>query len=178
MSNIFQPLLFLIARSTHAQLARQLEFAKAENRMLRRRVPKKRIFLTDKEKAQLLKLGQAIGPGVRHLITVVSYSAYRCWVRAADKDSPPAKKRGRPRTAEEIRDLILKLAGETGWGYGHIMGELKKLGIKPPSRSTIKNILKENGFDPGPKRGKGSWDEFIKIHVETLWQIDFFSKHI
>ena len=58
------------------------------------------------------------------------------------------------------------------------MGEVKKLGIKPPSRSTIKNILKENGLDPGPKRGKGTWDEFIKIHVETLWQIDFFSKHI
>ena len=24
--------------------------------------------------------------------------------------------------------------------------------------------------------GKGSWDEFVKIHADTLWQVDFFSK--
>jgi putative transposase len=58
------------------------------------------------------------------------------------------------------------------------MGELKKLGIKPPSRNTVKNILKQNGLDPGPKRGQGSWDEFLQIHSETLWQCDFFSKLI
>ena len=29
------------------------------------------------------------------------------------------------------------------------MGELKKLGIKPPSRNTVKNILKENGLERG-----------------------------
>lgn len=58
------------------------------------------------------------------------------------------------------------------------MGELKKLGIKPPSRNTVKNILKENGLDPGPKRGVGTWDEFLKIHAATLWQFDFFSKKV
>ena len=58
------------------------------------------------------------------------------------------------------------------------MGELKKLGIKPPSRNTVKNILKQNGRDPGPKRGRGSWDDFLKIHSETLWQCDFCSKLI
>lgn len=29
-----------------------------------------------------------------------------------------------------------------------------------------------------PRRGKGTWDEFLKIHAETLWQVDFFSKSI
>ncbi len=37
-------------------------------------------------------------------------------------------------------------------------------------------ILKEHGIDPGPHRGKGSWDEFLKIHADTLWQCDFLSK--
>lgn len=41
---------------------------------------------------------------------------------------------------------------------------------------TVKVILKENGIDPGPKKGKGSWDEFLKIHADTLWQCDFLSK--
>jgi putative transposase len=43
-------------------------------------------------------------------------------------------------------------------------------------RQTVKVILKENGIDPGPNRGKGSWDEFLKIHADTLWQCDFLSK--
>lgn len=58
------------------------------------------------------------------------------------------------------------------------MGELKKLNIKPPSRNTVKNILKENGLEPGPKRGAGTWDEFLKIHAATLWQCDFYSKKV
>ena len=56
------------------------------------------------------------------------------------------------------------------------MGELKKFGITPPSRNTIKNILKENELEPGPKRGEGTWDDFLKQHAATLWQCDFYSK--
>ena len=76
----------------------------------------------------------------------------------------------------KIRELVLKLARENEWGYTRILGELRKLGIKSVSRQTVKVILKENGIDPGPKRGKGSWDEFLKIHTDTLWQCDFLSK--
>ena len=36
--------------------------------------------------------------------------------------------------------------------------------------------LKEHGIDPGPQRGQGSWDGFLKIHADTLWQCDFLSK--
>lgn len=179
MSRIFQPLLFLLARCTRNELIRQTEFLKAENQILRQRVPKKRIFLSDDEKTRLIDLGQAIGPALKHLLTIVSYATYRRWVRNAAGECPePKKKMGRPRTKEEVRDLILKLARETGWGYTRIMGELKKLGIKPPSRTTVKNILKENGFDPGPTRGKGSWSEFLEMHADSLWQCDFFSKRI
>lgn len=87
----------------------------------------------------------------------------------------PGFMRRRRRTAEQIRKLIVKLAKETGWGYTRILGELKKLGIHSISRSSIKNILKANGLDPSPKRGVGTWDEFIKIHAATLWQCDFIS---
>jgi putative transposase len=42
----------------------------------------------------------------------------------------------------------------------------------------VKNILKANGLDPGPKRGVGTRDEFLKIHAATLWQCDFYAKKI
>jgi putative transposase len=42
----------------------------------------------------------------------------------------------------------------------------------------VRNILLENGFELGPKRGPGTWVEFIKIHAKTLWACDFFSKKV
>ena len=54
-------------------------------------------------------------------------------------------------------------------------GELKKLGIGSVCRSTVVNILKEAGLDPGPKRGVGTWDDFLTRHAATLWAADFLS---
>ena len=85
---------------------------------------------------------------------------------------------GRTKTPKPIREIILKMARETGWRYGRIVGELKKLRIQCVGRTTVRTILKEEGVNPSPKRGKGTWDEFIKIHAETLWQVDFFSKSV
>ena len=48
-----QPLLFFLARCTRNQLIRQIEFLKAENQMLRKRVPKQQIHLKPDEKALL-----------------------------------------------------------------------------------------------------------------------------
>ncbi len=70
------------------------------------------------------------------------------------------------------------MATDTGWGYCRILGELKKLGINSVTRNTVKNILKRSGFETGPKRGPGTWDEFITRHAKTMWQCDFFSKKI
>jgi putative transposase len=44
------------------------------------------------------------------------------------------------------------------------------------SRQTVEVILKENDLDPGPRRGEGTWDEFLQIHAQTLWQCDFVTK--
>src|SRR5262249_38857553 len=78
-------------------------------------------------------------------------------------------------TAPDIEALVLKLARENDWGYSRILGELRKLGVRKICRTTVLNILRDHGLNPGPKRGSGSWDEFLKRHVATLWACDFFS---
>ncbi len=87
-------------------------------------------------------------------------------------------RKGRPRISVVIREVIVQIARDTGWGYSRILGELRKLGLGKLLRQSVKNILVENGLDPGPKRGKHSWSQFLKIHAETLWQVDFFSKNV
>jgi putative transposase len=63
-------------------------------------------------------------------------------------------------------------------GYTCILGELKKLGVRAIAKSTVKNILKEHGLDPGPARGEDSWGEFLARHAATLWACDFFTRTV
>ena len=180
MGRILHPLFALLASVTRQDLARQVAYLKEENRILRARLPE-RLVATDQEKRRLLRFGKKLGQQLKELISIVTYQSFLRWVREAEaahaaKKATPKRKPGRPRTPDEIRELVLRLAKENSWGYTRILGELRKLGIKSISRQTVKVILKENDIDPGPKRGKGTWDEFLKIHADTLWQCDFVSK--
>lgn len=178
MNAILHPIFALLASVTRQELARQVAYLKEENRILRARLPQ-RLVATPQEKRRLLKVGRKLGVQLRDLISIVSYQTFVRWVRekeAAHTAKQVARKPGRPRTLDEIRELVLKLARENDWGYTRILGELRKLGISRISRQTVKMILNEHAIDPGPKRGKGSWDEFLKIHADTLWQCDFLSK--
>jgi putative transposase len=178
---LYHPLLVLIARSTESELAKHVEFLKAENAMLRRRLPKN-VRPTTQEWELLLRLGRAIGnSGVCALITIVTY---RSWVRrlrraresAAEPVSPP-RKNGRRRTPSDVRELVLRLARENaGWGYTRILGELRKLRIKT-SRSNVVNILRQHGHDPRTDATKSTWAHFVRAHAATLWQCDFFWKY-
>jgi hypothetical protein len=42
----------------------------------------------------------------------------------------------------------------------------------------VARVLRENGFDPGPKRGHGTWHDFVQRHIKTLWATDFFTKTV
>ena len=176
--NIYTSLMLVIAGSTQKELARQVSYLKAENQILRSRLPD-RISLTQREKNRLVRFAKNLGSALNELASIVHPGTIRRWIRdASGKKSARRNKGGRPRTAEQIEQLILKLASQNGWGYTRILGELKKLGIESITRNTVKNILKRNGFDVGPKRGPGTWDEFLKRHAKTMWQCDFFSKKV
>ena len=61
------------------------------------------------------------------------------------------------------------------WGYTRIRGALFNLG-HDIARNTIKVILKEQGTDPAPERGrKTSWHTFIKSHLGAIAGADFFT---
>jgi len=133
--------------------------------------------VTPAERAKLVKLGVRLGSAIKELITIVHPRTFARWISEGRTKAKPGK-RGRPRKPEEIRKLIIEMAEATGWGYRRILGELKKLGIRNVSRSTIARILIENGFDPGPKRGEGTWQDFVRRHVKTLWATDFFTQKV
>jgi len=175
LARFFHPLIAMLTSMTRNELARQVQYLKAEKKILRSKLPGV-IPVTLSERKLLVKLGKAVGPAIKQLIGIVSMRTFQRWVHGFA--SRKSAKRGRPPTKQMITDIILRLARENGWGYTRILGELKKLGIRNVCRSTVINILKANGFDPGPKRGEGTWDEFIKIHAKTLWACDFLQKKI
>jgi putative transposase len=156
--------------------ARQLQFVKAENEQLRSRLPE-RIVLTPRERRWLIRLGKPLGSAIKDLITIVSPATFQRWLREEKAGKEP-RKAGRRRRID-VRKLIVKLARENfGWGYTRVLGELRKLTSQKASRQFVINVMREHGFDPGPKRGKKTWDEFLKIHAATLWQCDFFSHKV
>jgi putative transposase len=177
MRNLFRTLLLVIARSTQQELARQVRYLKIENQILRGKLPR-RVPVTSQERNRLVRFGAKLGRALGGLVTIVHPDTLRRWIREERRGLRKAIARGRRRTAEQIRRLIIKVARETGWGYTRVLGELRKLHIRSVSRNTVKNILKANGLDPGPQRGVGTWDEFLKIHAKTLWQCDFFSRKV
>src|SRR5262249_19007863 len=158
--------------------ARTVEYLQVENRILRAKLPK-RIEVTATERQTLLRFGKKLGSKIREVITIVTPRTFLRWLHG---ERQPGKARpgnpGRPRTTDEQRQLVLRLARENAWGYTRILGELKKLGVRNLTRSTVRNILKAEGLDPGPRRGQGGWDEFVKRHAATLWATDFFSKKV
>ena len=68
---------------------------------------------------------------------------------------------GRPPIADEIRALILELAGnDSHWSYTSIRDRLRNFGHRV-SRATVANVLREHGVEPAPKRRHGSWSTFL-----------------
>lgn len=153
MSRFLQPLLLLLGRSDEHYLRRQIQFLKAENEILRAPLPK-RIVTTPEERRRLLKFGQPLGSSIRELRS--RRRSPRGFGRKPKPEEAKNKKPGRPRTAFDLRELVLKIARETGFGYTRILGELRKLGVTNVCRQTLVNILKENGFDAAPVRGEST----------------------
>lgn len=173
MTKLFHPFLALIASSTDRELARYIEYLKEENKILRARIPGQ-IHTKPDERKRLLRLGKVLGKAIEELITIVTPATFYRWI-LNEADEPMKKRKGGQRKSREIRELVIEIAKQTGFGYTRIIGELRKMGIKRISRQTIRNILKEEGIEPSPDRTSDSWTNFLERHAGTLWACDFFS---
>ena len=70
---------------------------------------------------------------------------------------------------------MVRLARENPrWGYQRIRGELLKLGISV-SATTVRSVLLWRGFDPAPRRGGPTWNEFLRSQAKGILACDFFT---
>ena len=118
--------------------------------------------------------------GLSEIETLVTPDTLLRWHRkliARKYDGSRKRSPGRPRTAAEIGELILRMARDNPrWGYTRIRGALYNLGHEI-GRNTIKRILLENGFDPIRRKGM-SWKTFLKAHWGAIAATDFFSVEV
>ena len=102
------------------------------------------------------------------MATIVTPETLLAWHRkliARKYDGTAIRGPGRPRTGPENR----------AWGYTRIIGALSNLG-HILARGTVANILKRNGIEPAPERGrKTTWKEFLTQHWELIVAADFFT---
>jgi putative transposase len=155
------------------QAATQIEYLKAENRLLRARLGRRRLVFTDPERRTLAALAKEIGSRVlRDLDPLVSPATLLRWHRdlVAQKWTFLERRTpGRPRTKVNIEQLVVRMASENpSWGYTRIHGALRNLDIKI-GRGTIRRILKDHLIEPAPVRGRCvPWLVFLKAHWKAI----------
>src|SRR5262249_29287937 len=82
---------------------------------------------------------------------------------------------GRPSVSQEIRDLVLRPAGENpAWGYRRAHGEPTRLGHHV-SEATVRRILRSRRYRPAPGGLDTSWQAFLRAPAEGLLACDFFT---
>jgi putative transposase len=69
---LFRSLLTLLATATDRALARQVQYLKAENDILRSKLPK-RLTVTAQERQRLLKFGRPLGKAIKSLSISLAY---------------------------------------------------------------------------------------------------------
>jgi len=183
MSFILQPwqfLLIVLAGWINRDQQATVEYLRAENRVLKELLGKKRVLLNDDQRRRLAVPGKVLGlRRLRDLAGIVTPETILRWHRqliAAKWDHSAKRKQsvGRPAVTQEIADLVLRFARENlTWGYDRIQGAFANLGHTVSDQS-VGNILKEHGIEPAPERKQGtSWETFLKAHWESLGAIDF-----
>jgi putative transposase len=186
MRNILDPFRFVviaIAGWMNQKQQHAIEYLREENRVLREQLGTRRLRFTDDQRRRLATKAKLVGRRLLNdIANIVTPDTLLAWHRKliADKYDGSAKlKPGRPRTAFELEDLVVRMAQENrDWGYRRILGAMSNLGHSL-ARGTIANILEKHGIEPAPDRiRKTTWKEFLSRHWELIVAADFFTVEV
>ncbi len=183
MAGIFGPLEFLLIclAGWLNQRERMInEYLRAENRIFREQLGKKRLGLTDDQRRRLAVLGKTLGrKALQEWGSIVTPDTIMRWYRkliAMKWDYSARRGPGRPPVILLLRKLVVHMALENPrWGYDRIEGEIRKLGHRL-SPTTVRNILRANGIEPSPeRRTRTTWRQFLSTNWDCLAAADFFT---
>ena len=157
-----------------------IEYLREENRVLREQLGERRLRLTDDQRRRLAVRAKGLGRKLlAEMATIVTPDTLLRWHRrliAQKYDGSSNRSHGRPRTPDEIEQLVVQMAEENrDWGHRRIQGALSNLGHML-ARSTISDILERHGIEPAPQRSrKTTWKEFLTQHWDLIVAADFFT---
>ena len=170
-------MLFAIFRTLISALRSQRTLA-AENLALRhqlvvlqRSTKKPRLRRADRVFWVLLS---RIWSGWRESLAVVQPETVIRWHREGFRlywrwKSRPGQS-GRPRVAQEVRDLIHQMSQANPlWGAPRVHGELQKLGIEVSQTAVSKYMVRHR------KPPSQNWRTFLTNHAQDIASIDFFT---
>jgi len=186
MSGVLDPFRFVLIAVAGWMNQRQLlviDYLREENRVLREQLGGRRLRLNDDQRRRLAAKAKGLGRKLLvEIATIVTPETLLAWHRkliARKYDGTANRGPGRPRTADEIETLVIRMAEENrDWGYRRIKGALSNLGHEI-ARSTIADILERHGIEPAPERKrKTTWKEFLGRHWELIVAADFFTVEV
>src|SRR3954449_7362144 len=186
MSQVLDPFRFVLIALAGWMNHRQyqvIDYLREENRVLREQLGERRLRFNDDQRRRLAArakgLGRKLLTEVASLVTPETLLAWHRKLIAQKYDGSRQRGPGRPRTAQEIEALVVRLAEENrDWGYRRLQGALSHLG-HDLARSTIAAILERHGIEPAPERHrKTTWKEFLTRHGELIVAADFFTVEV
>lgn len=179
----WQLLAVIVAGWMSRQQQHVIEYLREENRVLREKLGVQRVRLNDDQRRRLAAKGKILGRRcLAEFCSIVTPDTILRWHRlfiARKYDSSDKRNLGRPGVMLRIRELTVRIAKENErWGYRRIQGALANLGHRV-GRSTVRRILKSEGIEPAPRRGKQmSWSTFLRAHWGAVVAADFFTVEV
>jgi len=156
-----------------------IDYLLTENQVLKEKLGGQRILLSHDQRRRLAVKGKILGrKRLQEIGTLFTPDTILRWHRqlVAQKWDYSKRRRspGRPRTRQEVVDLVIQMAKENpSWGYDRIQGALANLGHEI-SDQTVGNILKDHGIEPASSRKcTVDWPTFLQAHWDVLASIDF-----
>jgi transposase InsO family protein len=182
---ILQVLIALVAGWLQRHQQQVITYLLAENCVLKAQLGSRRLRLTETERRRLAALAYPLGRKcLKEIATIATPGTLLRWYHRliAQKfdGSQQRRQSGRPRVAEEVEQLVVRMAEENpSWGYHRMQGALANLGFHIDA-GTVHNILRCHHLEPAPQRRRTgmNWRQFLKLHWEVLVATDFFTVEV